>query len=253
MKRQTLLYSVVLAILSSFASTDSCSAASLYREDFTSDGDSALADHGWDGSEIGVNGNSAGVYGDPGGVPQDGFHWWYNNTSMATNTPTTELSYTTELSPISSATNNLAISWESRLEHQFDDSFVDMSGTGTGVGMRVALQLGGQWYVSNSSISSGNIISGDWTLNTVPFDPAAANWRLLDNVDGSPGVTFGVAAGADLTGDITGVGLVSTFAQYQTLNINYLEITGVPEPATFALAVCGVVGTLLRSRKRLVV
>jgi hypothetical protein len=252
MKRQTLISSVVLATLFGLAPTEHSSAAPHYQENFTLENTNALPDFSWvdTDAESAVSGgnNDVGTYGDPLGVPQDGFVFWYSNLAIADASSVTELIYTNNFSPIDSSTSDLKFIWESRLESQFADDFSDMSGAGAPVGTRLALQLGGQWFVSNTSISSGNVTSADWTGNTLPFDPAAANWRELNNVDGSPGVSLGLLAGADLSGDITGAGLVSTFQQRQTLNINNFAI--VPEPSALSLIFCGVVGVLGRKSRR---
>ena len=247
MKRHAMSYMIALTMLAGLAA-ESALAASLYREDFTREGNGTLADHGWNGSEIGVNGSSAGTYGDVGGVPQDGFHWWYNNTSLAAATTVTELSYTTEFSPIDVA-DITDLSFEFRLERQFNDDFTSASGSGVGVVSRFALQLGGQWYVSAASFNSGNVESADWTLRSLAFDPTDGNWRVLNGVDGAPGVSLGAGAGFDLTGNVMGVGLVSTFNRYQTINYNFVEISGIPEPTTFGLLSCGAIGLLARRRR----
>lgn len=241
MKRHVMSCMITLTVLTVLAA-ESGLAAKLYREDFTSEGDSPdLSVFGWNESETGTNGGSTGAYGDPGGTPQDGFQWWYSNTSLAAATTVTELSYTTEFSPIDVA-DITDLSFEYRLERQFNDDFTSGSGTGTGVITRLALQLGGQWYVSAASFNSGNVESADWTLRSLAFDPTDGNWRVLNDVDGAPGVSLGAGAGFDLTGSVTGVGLVSTFNRYQTINYNFVEIAGVPEPTTFGLLACGAAG-----------
>jgi hypothetical protein len=103
--------------------------------------------------------------------------------------------------------------------------------------------------VSAASFNSGNVESADWTLRSLAFDPLDGNWRVLNGVDGLPGVSLGPGAGFDLTGSITGAGFVSTFNRYQTINYNFLEIAGIPEPTTFGLLACGALGLLVCRRK----
>lgn len=245
MTRKTGIWAWALAAVAAWASGQTASAVTLYREDFTDAemNDGTLADIGWVGTDIGAGGNSAGIY--------DTFHWWYNNVSLASMTANTGLSYTTENPPISTATPLLTLSWAQRLERQFDDGFGDASGTGTGPDVRPAVLIGGQWYASAAAVSTGNVTSAAYTAHSLAFNAAAANWVLVGGVDGSGGVTLGAAPGANLSGDIAGVGLVSTFHQYQTVNFDYFEVSGVPEPASLGLAALGVLAAAA-VRRRLV-
>ncbi len=242
-------WALALLALAAWAAGHSASAVTLYREDFTDAeaNDGTLADVGWVGTDIGAGGNSAGIY--------DTFHWWYNNTTIASMTTNTGLSYTTENAPISSATPMLAILWAQRLENQFDDAFGEGTGTGTGVDVRPAVQIGGQWYAAATAVSTGNLdnttTGGTYTPQSLAFDPAAANWLLVSDVDGADGVTLGAAPGSDLSGNITGVGLVSSFHQYQTVNFDYLEVSAVPEPASAGLLAVGAWSAALLRRRRL--
>jgi hypothetical protein len=222
----------------------SARAVSLYLEDFTDpQGDSGvLADVGWNGADsIASGGSSSGIF--------NTFHWWYNNSSIASALTPSGLSYTTENPAISTAAPGLTISWASRLENQFDDSFGEGSGTGTGVDARPAVLIGGQWYASATPISTGNV-EGAFVTNSLAFDGAAANWVLVNDVDGANGVTLGAAPGGNLSGNITGVGLVSTFYQFQTVNYDFLEVTSVPEPMSAGLLACAVIGLAARRRRR---
>jgi hypothetical protein len=238
---------VAAALLVAWAG-QAASAASIYREDFTDAeaNDGTLAEQGWNGTDsIASGGSSSGVF--------NTFHWWYNNSTLASATTPSGLSYTTENAPISLATPSLTFDWAHRLESQFDDAFGEATGTGTGVDVRPAIQVGGQWYAAATSISTGNAdnttTSGTFSAQSVPINPTAANWVLVNGVDATGGVTLGAAPGANLSGNITGVGLVSTFHQYQTVNFDYVEITGVPEPTSLGLA-AGAIACAAASRRR---
>jgi len=227
---------------------ESARAATLYREDFSDPemNDGALADVGWNGTDsIGSGGSSSGIF--------NTFHWWYNNSTIASGLTPSGLSYTTENPPISTAAPSLTISWAQRLENQFDDSFGEGTGTGTGVDVRPAVQIGGQWYAAATSVSTGNAdnttTGGTFATQSMAFNGAAANWVTVGGVDGTGGVTLGAAPGSALSGNITGVGLVSTFHQYQTVNFDFVEVTGVPEPTSMALA-AGAVLVMAASRRR---
>ena len=46
------------------------------------------------------------------------------------------------------------------------------------------------------------------------------------------------------------VGLVATFVQRQSVNFDYVEISGIPEPTSLGLVACGGLGLLARRRRR---
>jgi hypothetical protein len=240
---------LALTALTAVTCVQNASAVTLYREDFTDAemNDGSLADVGWNGTDsIAAGGSSSGIF--------NTFHWWYNNTTIASGLTPTGLSYTTENPAIASSTAGLTIAWAQRLENQFDDSFAEATGTGTGVDVRPAVQIGGQWYAAAASVSTGNAdnttTGGTFANQSLAFNAAAANWVTVGGVDGTGGVTLGAAPGSDLSGNITGLGLVSTFHQYQTVNFDFLEVTGVPEPASLGLVVWGAASAAAFRRRR---
>jgi hypothetical protein len=238
-----------LATLAVWSTAGSALAVTLYREDFTDAeaNDGTLADVGWNGTDsIGSAGSSSGIF--------NTFHWWYNNSTIASGLTPSGLSYTTENPAIASSTPGLTIAWAQRLENQFDDAFAEATGTGTGVDVRPAVQIGGQWYAAAAAASTGNAdnttTGGTFADQSLAFNAGAANWVLVEGVDGVDGVTLGAAPGADLAGNITGVGLVSTFHQYQTVNFDFVEVSGVPEPASLGLLACGAASAAAFRRRR---
>jgi hypothetical protein len=133
------------------------------------------------------------------------------------------------------------------MEHQFDDTYVDMSGVGFGADVSAAILAGGTWYVSDAVYNTGNVISGTYSPPVV-LPLAGATWTVLGDVDAAPGVTFG-SAGVP-SGSITGVGLVATFVQRQSVNFDYVQITGVPEPTSLGLLACGALALMARRQKK---
>lgn len=231
------------AAMAATLTAGSARAVSLYLEDFTDpQGDGgALSDVGWNGSDsIAAAGGSSGIF--------NTFHWWYNASSMASALTPSGMTYTTENPAISTATAGLTFSWAHRLENQFDDAFGEGSGSGVGVDVRPAILIGGQWYASATPVSTGNV-EGPFVTNSLVFNSAASNWVLVNDVDGTSGVTLGAAPGGSLSGNISGVGLLSTFHQYQTANFDFLEVTAVPEPVSAGLLVAGLVGLAHRRRR----
>ena len=224
-------------------------AVTLYREDFTDleANDGALVDVGWNGTDSTASaGSSSGIF--------NTFHWWYNNSTIASGLTPSGLTYTTENAAIPASTPLLTILWAQRLESQFDDAFAEATGTGTGVDVRPAVLIGGQWYASAVPTNTGNAdnttTGGTFASQSLTFNTAAANWVLVSGVDAAGGVTLGAAPGSALSGNITGVGLVSTFHQYQTVNFDFVEVATVPEPASLSLTAAALIGAATLRRRR---
>jgi hypothetical protein len=173
-----------------------------------------------------------------GGAQGEGFHWWFNFTQLQDPVVTvTEASVTAagEIATPITPVPDLAISWEQRMENMQDNSFG--ATTGIPVSIRIAVQMNGaDWYASNMAFpttDTGVGSMGAWDAYSLEFNPAAANWRNLTlnpvvPMSATPqGAEIGGTPAGPLTGDITGVGFVSTFSQYGTINFNFIEI-GVP-------------------------
>jgi len=90
----------------------------------------------------------------------------------------------------------------------------------------LAVQInGGSWYVSATTLPV-DTSSATTTYTTVnqAFSPTSANWENL-TLTGT-GATVGSPAGADLGGNITGAGLVFSFAGAGNFNFENFQITG---------------------------
>ncbi len=235
-----------MTVAAAWAAANSASAASLYREEFTgaASGSAVLADVGWNNSNVGFTHDGSGPN-DANIFNSSTFMYWYSGLAQATASFDTEMVYTTEFAPISLSTGGLSVSFATRMEHQFDDTYVDMSGVGSGADVQVAIQAGGTWYVSDDVFNTGNVISTTYTPHVLSL--AGATWSELGDVDAAPGVTFG-SAGVP-SGSITGVGLVGTFVQRQSVNFDFVEISGVPEPSSLGLFALSGLGLMARRRK----
>jgi hypothetical protein len=83
-------------------------------------------------------------------------------------------------------------------------------GAGTNVTVCFAVQINGsRWFVSTTQLAIQNRDPYGLASCTQAFRPAATNWQTL-TIDGETGMVGGPAA-ADLTGSITGAGLVFLF------------------------------------------
>ena len=95
-----------------------------------------------------------------------------------------------------------------------------------------AVQMnGGSWFVSSTPIPVSGVQTNLFATYTQAFNPAAANWKTL-TVNGSSATIGGVASG-NLTGNLTGVGLVSSFTGEGTIDFDNFLITtttGVSTP-----------------------
>ncbi len=84
----------------------------------------------------------------------------------------------------------------------------------------------GPWYVSASSLPV--ITTADsalYSTYTQAFTPAAGSWRTLGLTAGS-GATIGSPTTWNLTGTITGAGLVFSHAGEGTFNFDNFQVTG---------------------------
>ena len=97
----------------------------------------------------------------------------------------------------------------------------------TNVTAYVAVQIsGGTWYVSSTPLPvNTSPDSGTYSTVSHVFSPTAANWKNL-TLSGT-GATIGSVAGADLSGNITGAGLVFAFTGTGgTFNFKNFQFTG---------------------------
>jgi hypothetical protein len=98
----------------------------------------------------------------------------------------------------------------------------------TNVTAAIAVQMdGGSWYVSASDLPvDTSIETTAFSTYTQAFTPNAANWKYLTLVAGSGAIIWGPAS-ADLSGTITGSGLVFTHTgSGGTFNFDNFQITG---------------------------
>ncbi len=106
---------------------------------------------------------------------------------------------------------------------------------------RVAIQVGGIWYVSASTFTTPASTTGitSPTLESLTFNAAATNWNVLNFTAGTT-LSMGSTAGSALSGTITGFGVYIDGGTDRN-RIDAFTVTGtaVPEPGTVALALMG--------------
>jgi arabinogalactan endo-1,4-beta-galactosidase len=97
--------------------------------------------------------------------------------------------------------SNLTFSLETQYSYQ-----------GTNVSSSLAVQVGGAWYVSTSPMSAfvESAVSADFSETSQAYNPLASSWKNLTFSRGS--VIVGNNATGDLSGPITGIGIVVTLA-----------------------------------------
>ncbi|MGA9777102.1 MAG: hypothetical protein WBS33_02415 [Verrucomicrobiia bacterium] len=104
-------------------------------------------------------------------------------------------------------------------------SIAPNSASSTNVAAYVAVQLNGtNWYVSANALLGPNVASNSvYSTYTMNFNPAAANWNNLTVT--SSGGLIGSAAASNLSGVMTGAGLVFvTVGSGGTFNFDYFQI-----------------------------
>jgi hypothetical protein len=95
-----------------------------------------------------------------------------------------------------------------------------------------AVQMnGGSWFVSATAIPVPGVAMNSFTTYTQAYNPAASNWKTLTLNPNN--ATIGGVASSDLSGSITGAGLVTSFSgtgTYSCDNFLVTTTTGVSVP-----------------------
>jgi hypothetical protein len=106
------------------------------------------------------------------------------------------------------------------------------------------VQNGGSWYASALGLTPPTAVDpngsfGSFNQDTLNLTGAAANWMNVSGI-GTGSLTLGSPAGADLTGNITGVGFVENISgtSFGSWNYTDFEVSSVPEPTTLAYIGC---------------
>ena len=101
-----------------------------------------------------------------------------------------------------------------------------------------AVRMGSQWYVSTNRLTdSGSLGGAIFTNAIVPFTNAASAWRLL--TINATDVTIGAAPGSNLSGLMTGIGIVElpttggfNYNQLAVATLTTNQVVGTPPTIT---------------------
>jgi hypothetical protein len=102
---------------------------------------------------------------------------------------------------------------------------------GGGLTCWFAVQVGGVWYVATNQPLATTVhgASDAFVPATMTYNPAATNWNILTN---SSTVAVGPQVSGNLSGPITGVGVVVSLAASSSWDYNLLQITSISNVAT---------------------
>ncbi|MGA2173915.1 MAG: hypothetical protein ABSH38_02920 [Verrucomicrobiota bacterium] len=106
---------------------------------------------------------------------------------------------------------------------------VEASDEGTTATNYFAVQVGGAWYVSATALTGSDPSYPQFTLTSTPYTTLASAWNQLTLSANS--VTIGAAATANLSGPITGVGIVEVGPG--GWNYNEIVISATPSPIVY--------------------
>lgn len=166
-----------------------------------------------------------------------------NGALVSTGVNMTMLGYTTTLTIDPTAYSQLQFSWLQKSANFAADY------------TRVIVCVGSKWYMSTTNFMTSSSAVGSETFT---YTPTASSWYLLAN-----GATFSkslipdntnieslvTTPSSDLSGNITGFGLLMNTKASNYLYVDSFAVTAVPEPASAGLLVLGSV-TLLGMRLR---
>ena len=220
---------------------------SLYQEDFGAVAGAGsgltLAQVGW--SQILATGGSAGIYPQTGStdintgqpLPPSAAYFYGNSgrgifyTTNGAGAGTSGDSAFTSIDP--TQYSNLTFSVETQY-----------STTGQNISSFFAVRAGTNWYVSTNPMTafaeSGG--SADFSQTSLIYNPAASGWKNLTVARNS--ITVGSVASANLSGSITGIGVVAVLTgagswDYENLLISATDPFITSQPANQSAAVGG--------------
>lgn len=206
--------------------------AVLYQQNFgTTNGGTSLASVGW--SQILLTNGYSGIYAQAGAIsgttslslPANTLYFGggagagtgiFFTTNGAGSGPNGNSAFTS-INP--TLYTNLNISVESQWSYQ-----------GGNLEFWFTVEVGGAWYVNtNAPITTAATGAGaTFYQSSITYNPTATNWNILTNTSV---VDVGPPAGANLSGNITGIGIVAKRSNPGSWNFNNLLITSISNVA----------------------
>lgn len=198
----------------------------LYQQDFgTTNGGTTLGSVGW--SEILPPSGFSGIYSQAGAIsgttslplPTSTLYFGggagtgvFFTTNGAGSGPNGDSAFTS-INP--TLYTNLNISVESQWSWQ-----------GGNLNFFFAVQVGGSWYLNtNTPITTAASGAGAiFYKSSITYNPASTNWNILTN---TTIVDIGPPAGANLSGNITGIGIVAKLSNSGSWDFNNLLVTSI--------------------------
>ncbi|HEY4258709.1 MAG TPA: dockerin type I domain-containing protein [Schlesneria sp.] len=135
------------------------------------------------------------------------------------------------IDPTLPANNGLGFTWGQNLQNNGGPAYTQFA----------VQTANGNWYLSTASFvaqalvngviqtTNGGGAQGPYYATSLIYNPAKANWLSLTvPTAAATAVTIGTQPSVDLTGNITGVGIVASFPNGQTtLDVDYVDV-GIP-------------------------
>jgi hypothetical protein len=213
----SLLAVVALAVVAIVASSGTAS-AQLYSETFDPVAGGPITGYGWtqDSVNPGMLNDRIGTF-DAGGAAgnvvfsfgnQDELNAFYTDTALSGGD-------FTAIDP-TAFTNGVTLSVDAQPAFNSD---------ATSPVSYFMVQIGGtNWFSSATNLGVGGMNGDPFGNFQLDFDPAAANWNSITVTNGTGIPTPGGPAGANLTGDITGIGIFTQYPLQGTHHFNNFEI-----------------------------
>ncbi len=99
---------------------------------------------------------------------------------------------------------------------------------GAGLQTWFAVEVGGAWYVATNNPVACNLTGGSsYTRTDMTYNPAATSWNALTIDTINTNVVIGGPAGANLSGPITGIGIVSQSGNNTWRYMNELLVSSI--------------------------